>query len=196
MGVHELPNCPPSRTAPAALGTGARATGLPAAQICQSIQHHASPDGDKQNVVGNAHVVRASRWSPEIDAHGRRQRVIDDFARQRLAEHPTPGQARRHAAVTLLRQAGWAASVSKFAGIVLMNDHAVASGEVRLLIANMTVISAVSAGLSVIVAASPFALMLIGLSMSIVLRTLVLVGISGRTGELRADKRRSGMQKR
>jgi len=77
-----------------------------------------------------------------------------------------------------------------------MNDHAVASGEVRLLIANMTVISAVSAGLSVIVAASPFALMLIGLSMSIVLRTLVLVGISGRTGELRADKRRSGMQKR
>ena len=83
----------------------------------------------QQHVVVDLDIFVARRHRRELLHEGRRQRVIDDRRRQRLAHDPElPGLARGQAAIALLGEARRAAAGPELRAVVGVDGGAVAVG--------------------------------------------------------------------
>src|SRR5690606_4408802 len=102
----------------------------PAVQVLERIDHHARTDRNQQDVGGDAHVAVTFGRHAEAQDDVAGRVVIAHVARQRVANSPLLGLARRHAAVVLLRESRRAVSGAVAFAVIAANDLAMALGEV------------------------------------------------------------------
>src|SRR5690606_14076094 len=102
----------------------------PAVQVLERIDHHARTDRNQQDVGGDAHVAVTFGRHAEAQDDVAGRVVIAHVARQRVANSPLLGLARRHAAVVLLRESRRAVSGLVAFAVIAANDLAMALGEV------------------------------------------------------------------
>ena len=94
-------------------------------QIIDGIHNHTSYGGYQEDVLSDPHKLVVGRRRSQSPCHCRRQFIVNDLARQRLAHCPLTGAHGDAAVVPFLKTRRAAALPLKIVGIVVVNDGAV-----------------------------------------------------------------------